>query len=261
MRREFGVLLAIIVVVIVMVGGYFISNYFKREKEASKFNGIVILSPKDGELISESKIKVKGYAQASKGIINFKIDDREKGYVEIPEKAEKYSYFEKDIALSNIDLAGEIGKKIILSVYQKSLKDNTEINKVSITLELAKKVFLYFNNTKFDPDLIDCSKVYPVSREVHILTDPLEVMHLLLQGPPDEEREKGYTSPIPKEVRINGLSISDGIAKIDFSNLNPGGSCRVTAIRAEITETLKQFPGVKEVIISVDGNVEEALQP
>ena len=124
-----------------------------------------------------------------------------------------------------------------------------------------KTVSLYFSNIKFDPEMSDCTKVYPVTREVHILTDPGDVMQLLLQGPTEEEIEKGYSSPIPKEAIINEISIKDGVAKIDFSNLNPGGSCRVAAIRAAITQTLKQFPEVKEVIISVDGNIEEALQP
>jgi spore germination protein GerM len=40
-----------------------------------------------------------------------------------------------------------------------------------------------------------------------------------------------------------------------------GGSCRVTAIRAQITQTLEQFSTIKNVIISVNGSVDEALQP
>jgi spore germination protein GerM len=40
-----------------------------------------------------------------------------------------------------------------------------------------------------------------------------------------------------------------------------GGSCRVAAIRAQITDTLKQFPPVDEVIISIDDRTEDILQP
>jgi len=39
------------------------------------------------------------------------------------------------------------------------------------------------------------------------------------------------------------------------------GSCRVGAIRAQIEETLKQFPTVQNVIISVNGNTENILEP
>ncbi|PIP22172.1 MAG: hypothetical protein COX38_02115, partial [Candidatus Nealsonbacteria bacterium CG23_combo_of_CG06-09_8_20_14_all_39_25] len=40
-----------------------------------------------------------------------------------------------------------------------------------------------------------------------------------------------------------------------------GGSCKVSAIRAQITQTLKQFPTVDEVVISINGRTEDILQP
>jgi len=54
------------------------------------------------------------------------------------------------------------------------------------------------------------------------------------------------------------------VAKADFDEqleFQVGGSCRVSAIRAEITQTLKQFSTVKEVVISIDGRTEDILQP
>ena len=39
------------------------------------------------------------------------------------------------------------------------------------------------------------------------------------------------------------------------------GSCRVLAIRAQIESTLKQFPSIKKVVISVNGRTGEVLQP
>lgn len=51
---------------------------------------------------------------------------------------------------------------------------------------------------------------------------------------------------------------------IDFDErleFQVGGSCRVAAISAQIRETLKQFPQVKEVIISINGRTEDILQP
>lgn len=223
---------------------------------------LVIIIPKDGESLTDTKIRVGGYAKTSEGVINYKINDVEKGFIELPEGAGNYSYFDKEIDFSNLDLSGDMEKNISLSFYEKSLKDGSEINKVTISLKLVpKKILLYFSNIKLDPNMEDCTKVYPVEREVHILTNPIDVMHLLLQGPTEEEKAEGYISQIPKEAKINEIDISEGIAKIDFSNLNPGGSCRIAAIRAQITQTLKQFSEVKDVIISVDGNVEEALQP
>ncbi|MBA7661011.1 hypothetical protein ES703_69021 [subsurface metagenome] len=65
-------------------------------------------------------------------------------------------------------------------------------------------------------------------------------------------------------MRIQKLIIENGVAKIDFDEqleFQVGGSCRVVAIRAQITETLKQFPTVDNVIISIDGRTEDILQP
>ncbi|MFH1582463.1 MAG: GerMN domain-containing protein, partial [bacterium] len=65
-------------------------------------------------------------------------------------------------------------------------------------------------------------------------------------------------------VEINSLSIINGVARADFNEqleYQAGGSCRVGAIRAQITETLKQFPTVNEVIISINGRIEDILQP
>ena len=65
-------------------------------------------------------------------------------------------------------------------------------------------------------------------------------------------------------MRIQGLTIENGVAKVDFSEqleFQVGGSCRVAAIRAQITDTLKQFPTVDSVVISIDGRTEDVLQP
>jgi spore germination protein GerM len=40
-----------------------------------------------------------------------------------------------------------------------------------------------------------------------------------------------------------------------------GGSCKISAIRAQIERTLMPFPGVESVVISVEGDVAGALQP
>ena len=60
------------------------------------------------------------------------------------------------------------------------------------------------------------------------------------------------------------IEVNDGVAKVDFSKqmeFEMGGSCRVGLIRLQVEETLKQFPEIKQVIISVDGRTEDILQP
>lgn len=87
---------------------------------------------------------------------------------------------------------------------------------------------------------------------------------LLLLGPTESEEQAGYQTNIPARTKLKSVVIENGTAKADFSeelNQFGGGSCRVAAIRAQISETLKQFSSVTNVIISVNGQTEDILQP
>ena len=127
---------------------------------------------------------------------------------------------------------------------------------------IAVKVF--FNNSQLDPQ-ISCNKVFPVEREI-VKTSAVAraALEELLKGATDKEKSDGFFTSINAGVKIQKLTIENGIAKVDFDEqleFQVGGSCRVSAIRAEITQTLKQFPTVKNVIISINGRTEDILQP
>ena len=125
------------------------------------------------------------------------------------------------------------------------------------------KVKAYFNNSKLAP--FSCEEVFSVEREI-VKTQAVTRASLeeLLRGPTEKEKEKGFFTNINLGVKIQKLTIENGIAKVDFDEqmeFQMGGSCRVTAIRAQIIQTLKQFPTIKDVVISVDGRAEDILQP
>jgi len=127
-----------------------------------------------------------------------------------------------------------------------------------------RMVKVYFNNNNLDPD-VSCDKVFPVEREIKktpaIASATLEE---LLKGVTVSDRSKGYYTNINEGVAVQSLVISNGIARVDFSDdleYQVGGSCRVSAIRAQIIETLKQFVTVQDVIISINGRMEDILQP
>ena len=135
------------------------------------------------------------------------------------------------------------------------------------TVQVAKKidVFVSFPNNKLYPDMIDCTKVFRTTRTIN---DTLAVgnaaLEELFKGPTDQEKENGYFTNIPTGVKIQKLTIENGVAKVDLSKeleQGVGGSCRVDSIRAQITQTLKQFSTVQNVIISIDGKTEDILQP
>lgn len=123
---------------------------------------------------------------------------------------------------------------------------------------------IFFNNTTLDPEF-SCNKVFPVERRALKINGLEKIAVLeLLKGPTQNEIEQGFLTSINSGVKINSLSITKGKAIIDFDEqleFQVGGSCRVAAISAQIRETLKQFPNVDEVIISVNGRTEDVLQP
>lgn len=123
---------------------------------------------------------------------------------------------------------------------------------------------VFFSNDSLDP-AISCTKVFPVERTI-TKTDAIgrAALEQLLLGPTEVEEVNAYVTSINSNVKINSLDIDNGVARVDFSSeieKGVGGSCKVSAIRAQISETLKQFPTVKDVVISVDGRVDDALQP
>lgn len=86
----------------------------------------------------------------------------------------------------------------------------------------------------------------------------------MLKGPTEKEKRNGFSTSINFGVIIQKITIENGIARVDFNEqleYQVGGSCRVIAITAQIEETLKQFPTVNKVIISINGRTEYILQP
>lgn len=111
----------------------------------------------------------------------------------------------------------------------------------------------------------DCEKVALYPREV-VKSSQIIYMTLieLLKGPNSIDLGLGATNNIPAGVRINSYRQIGNTAYVDFDQtLQQGvaGSCRVLAIRSQITNTLKQFLGISNVVISIDGKTEGILQP
>ena len=122
----------------------------------------------------------------------------------------------------------------------------------------------YFLNDRLDPE-VACDRVFPVERTVPETTAVGQAaIYELLKGPTDTEFAAGYSTAINTGTALNSLKIENGTAYADFNaRLNQGvaGSCLVTAIRTQISQTLEQFPTVDNVEISVDGESEGILQP
>ncbi len=135
---------------------------------------------------------------------------------------------------------------------------------VIISPTVTMKVKVFFSNNKLDPQ-ITCYKVFPVARDIPKTQAVVRAaLEELLAGPTEQEKAQGYTTSINPGVKIQKLGIIQGVAKVDFDETLEravGGSCRVTAIRSQIEQTLEQFSTVEQEVISIDGRTEDILQP
>lgn len=161
------------------------------------------------------------------------------------------------------------GNEGVLELFDKSGDGTYERSYMKIPVRFKKVdsviVKAFFNNNKKDPKQLNCEKVYPVQRRVpQTKAIARAALEELIRGETRNEWEQGFFTNINAGVKIQDLTIEKGVAKVDFSKeLEEGvaGSCKVMAIRAQITETLKQFGTVKEVIISIGGRTKDILQP
>jgi hypothetical protein len=134
---------------------------------------------------------------------------------------------------------------------------------VKFTAEELMTIKVFFGNT--NDGGIDCNQVHALSRSVAKTQEVARAaLEQLLLGPTEAEKQLGIFTSINPGVKIQSLTITDGLAKVDFDKTLEeavGGSCRVAAISNQITQTLKQFPTVENVLISIDGRTEDILQP
>lgn len=171
------------------------------------------------------------------------------------------------IATLDID-AGAVkeGKLILKNDNPSGLPENDKSIEIPLKFAAGKtSVKVYFGHpTKGDLET-ECEHVVAVGRTIATTsTIGGAALEELFKGPTSQEKALGYITSINSGVKIQKLTIENKVAKVDLSKeleYQLGGSCRVAAISAQITETLKQFPTVTSVIISVDGRTEDILQP
>ncbi len=249
-------------------------------------NGIEIFvaSPLSGDTIS-SPVIVKGKALGNwffEGVLPVSLEDERGNLLSAaPARAlsdwmtEDYVEFEATLSFDLVD--NQAATITIKNDNPSGLPENSKEYKVPVKLVPAtamqnetetsalSTINIYFPNTTLDPEMMDCGKVFAVERSIPKVEGiALAALNEMLKGPSESEKTEGYFSSINDGVTVNRLKIEDGTAYADFSvrlGENVGGSCKVGSIRAQIEDTLKQFDSVQNVVISIDGNSEEILQP
>lgn len=235
--------------------------------EIKNDRNLVVTSPTEGSTVT-SPLVVFGFGRVFEQTFNWRIKD------------ETGNTVKQGIAMTNAPDMGRFGPfrfevflpalistNFTLEVFDYSARDGAVEDLVSISLKALSNrtmsVDVFFPNMN-EGSGTNCSAVFPITRVISQTSAVGRAALLeLLDGPTKDERAQGFFTSIPAGAGLKSLVISNNVATPDFTAwMNQvGGSCRVASIRSQIEHTLKQFPSVSEVIIKVEGNNEEALQP
>jgi len=118
-------------------------------------------------------------------------------------------------------------------------------------LKEIRKVYFHFIGDGTD------SKILPLKRRVSRKAPLLQAIEAMLKEPIEAEQKLGYYSAGYGDMKLVSVKLKRGVARIDFSrpirdNYNPG-DLQTLAFESAVIKTAKQFPGVKKVIVCVNG--------
>lgn len=245
-----------------------------EEIHITRTPNISIFSPLPDDEIS-FPLAVRGEARVFENAMSVRLKDEDGSVLQethttaASEDIGLYGPFETSFAA-----ASPRGTSGTVEAFSYSPQDGSEINIVSVPVRFAAAdamasamtLKMFFPNRTKDPSPTDCGKVYPVERMVpKTVAVARAALEELFKGPTDAESREGFITTINSGVKIKSIVIREGVAQVALSKElgeGVGGSCRVAAIRAQITETLKQFPTVSEVTLSMEGVPDgEVLQP
>ncbi len=142
----------------------------------------------------------------------------------------------------------EIGNKKI-----KEIEDDEKIKNGEKEMDTVD-IIVYFVTTEDGEE-----KYFSVDKKVSAENKEENALLKLLEGP---EEQASYYSVISKEAELISFFIEDRTAYANFSKeLDASGSAMVTMIRKQIEKTLLQFETIDDVVIMIDGESEDILQP
>ncbi|MGB2694788.1 MAG: GerMN domain-containing protein [Dehalococcoidia bacterium] len=123
-------------------------------------------------------------------------------------------------------------------------------------------VTVYFANTEQNPNMEDCSLVFPTERQVPT-TDTVAEATLteLFRGPNDAEASEGFRSFFSSETDgvLIGLKIEGDTAYVNLADIRgiisgANSSCGSAEFFAEVEQTLADAASVRRVIFAIDGD-------
>lgn len=128
----------------------------------------------------------------------------------------------------------------------------------AVPVEKKVKVFFLMFNEK-------SGRIIPVPavREIKSSEELAAALKETIKGPSSAEEKKGFVSALPKNVKVRKAVIKTDIADIDLSKEFADG-IQGDAVAARVNQifyTAVQFPGVKGIIIRINGKPVKTLGP
>ena len=123
-------------------------------------------------------------------------------------------------------------------------------------------VKVYFHNEKFNPNQIDCTKVFPTTRTIpKTKAVARAALDELFKGVTPEEEKKEFGSFPPENTKdiVKSFNVKGGVAYLNFNKTvyeklrNTTSSCG-SGFYSTIDATLTQFPTIKKVIYAIEGS-------
>lgn len=248
----------------------FVQNVVQTES-VSESGNVRVTEPASGGTVGLPLV-IRGQARAFENNVNWRLRDQDgttlaEGFAtaDAPDVGQFGAF---SVSSSYSQPRGTRGTRGTVEVFTTSAENGSEQDRVSIPVsfdaDAASSVRVFFSSTTSDPNTERCEITYPATRRIGTTSAPARAaIEELLKGPSDSERAAGMLTSIPGGVRLLGITISGGVARVNFSDelrAAAGGSCRVAAVRSQIESTLKQFSTVSSVVILVNGQG-DVLEP
>lgn len=234
---------------------------------ATTENDIVVEVPVDGVVVADSFLDVAGRAKIAGGPLRVRLKDAtgtvlaESDLEIVATDNNAYGRFGQTLSFTTT-LAGsgtvELGRA---SGVGTMIVRQVRLGAAPAQTGLTVKV--YFAKAG---DGSDCGTVYSIDRSIDDKSAAFRAaLDALLQGPTAAEKVQGYVTSIPVGVILkSAVADASGTVTADFTKMlerGVTGSCRASRVRSQIEATLRQFPEVHNVVISVNGKPSVLLQP
>ena len=229
-------------------------------------SGLRIASPTSGATVT-SPLVVFGFAKTITGNVTWRVRDfsgvvKASGRAAVQGDANLFAPFRLDVFLPKLGTAD-----FALEVAVPDAR-GTDTAVASIPLKLLEKdginLTVMFPNAVMAARATTCSVVFPTTRVLAKTSAYARAAALeLLKGPSESDRSSGFSTWIPANTVLRSLSVNEDTVTVDFSKEinNAAAGCRTDGIKAQIAQTFLQVPGIRNVLVNVEGQPSARFQP